>query len=143
MGSLTDELREKSYFYSANGVSTEKIEEAEKALGLKFAEDYKEYLTQYGVVSFGGHELTGICDESRLNVVNVTLENREKRPDIDKTLYVIEEANIDGIVIWQDVDGKIYQSGYKESAVKVYDSLLDYVCALNEESIEEGDFDEA
>ncbi|MDR3313690.1 MAG: SMI1/KNR4 family protein [Oscillospiraceae bacterium] len=54
-----------------NGVTEQQIIEAEQKFGLKFFSDYREYLSEFGIVSFGGHEFTGICSSTRLNVVDV------------------------------------------------------------------------
>ena len=137
---LLDELKRKKDLYGDNAASREVIEEAEKALGLRFADEYKVYLQEYGSVSCSGHELTGICDDSNYDVVKVTLRNRELNPNINLCLYVIEETHIDGIVIWQSVTGEVYQSEYKEPPVKVFESLAEYVSHFeNREGVNEED----
>ena len=98
------------------------IKEAEKSLGLKFSEDYKEYLQEYTIAMYDGHELTGLGKNKRTNVVNVTLSCRGYSSDIPQTWYVLEEGNVDGIVVWQDDKGHIYL-GKK----KISESLYDYV----------------
>ena len=45
---------------------------AEKELGVIFAEDYREYVLKYGVISGRGIELTGVTSAKRLDVVTVT-----------------------------------------------------------------------
>ena len=86
------------------------VEKAEKKLGLHFAEEYKEYLLEYGIVAYSGHEITGLVDDDRTNVVTTTQRNKKGRKNIPRNLYVIEETNMDGIVIWQSTDGKIYST---------------------------------
>ena len=49
MSTIIGELNKKSNFYCEQGASAEMIKNAEEALGLKFADDYKEYLQQYGL----------------------------------------------------------------------------------------------
>ncbi|MGI6387150.1 MAG: SMI1/KNR4 family protein [Desulfomonilia bacterium] len=46
--------------YKTRGASDELIAEAERQLNLRFAEDYKEYLSLFGAISFGSTELTGL-----------------------------------------------------------------------------------
>ena len=127
MSRIIEEFSKKSNFYSEKGASDEMIKQAEVALGLKFADDYKEYLHLYGAVSCGGHELTGFSEDVNLDVVKVTLKNIEKNQNVNLPLYVIEETHIDGIVIWQSESGGVYKTDYKETPVKIYESFIEYV----------------
>ena len=52
--------------------SMEQIIEAEKELGVSFADDYTKYVEKYGVISARGIELTGVTTHERLSVVSVT-----------------------------------------------------------------------
>ena len=83
-------LEQKKAFHSLKGVTSEAIKDAEEKLGLKFANEYVDYLKEYGVASFFGHELTGICSSARLNVVDVTIEERNYNQGIPSQLYVVE-----------------------------------------------------
>ena len=103
------------------------IKQAEVALGLKFADDYKEYLQQFGAVSCGGHELTGFSEDANLDVVKVTVKNRESNPNVKMPLYVVEETHIDGIVIWQSESGEVFKAEYKDTPVKIFESFTEYV----------------
>ena len=127
MKSISEALKQKRDFYCEKGATTELITKAEEALGLNFAEDYREYLCQFGSVSCSGHELTGFSEETNLDVVKVTMENRKKNPNVDMPLYVVEETHMDGIVIWQAPSGEIFQTEYKDTPYKIYNSLLEYV----------------
>ena len=113
-------------FHSLKGVTGEAIKEAEGKLGVKFAKEYVDYLQTYGVASFFGHELTGICSSTRLNVVDVTIEERQYNNDIPSQLYVVEETNFDDVVVWQDATGTIYKSAPGEKIEKVGKSLAEY-----------------
>lgn len=126
MNELIEAMRRKSNFYAEKGASAIQIEQAETALGLKFALDFKECLREFGAVSFGGHELTGFSADPNLDVVKVTQKNWSKN-NVGKNLYVIEEAHIDGIVIWQDADGIVYETTPKSEAKKVAQSLAGYL----------------
>ncbi len=84
--------------FSAN--SKEKIQQAEVALNVKFADEYVGYIEKYGIAIFDGHELTGLCDGKRLDVVQITKEQRELDPFVPYDWYVVECLDIDGIVIW-------------------------------------------
>lgn len=126
MNELIEAMRCESNFYAEKGVSAIQIEQAETALGLKFALDFKECLREFGAVSFGGHELTGFSADPNLDVVKVTQKNWSKN-NVGKNLYVIEEAHIDGIVIWQDADGIVYETTPKSEAKKIAQSLAEYL----------------
>lgn len=132
MKSIIEELKNKRDFYSEKGATAEQIESAEKELKLKFAEDYKEYLLQFGTVSCGGHELTGFSADASLDVVHVTIENIKCNPNIKKSFYVIEETHIDGIVIWQSESGEIYSAEYKDEPQRIYGSLAEYIATFEE-----------
>ena len=83
-------------------------------------------IKEYGAVTFSGHELTGICNSKRLNVVDVTKEER-KYNKVPEDWYVIEQANIDDIVIWQDTNGAVYQTMPNKKPIKLCNSLLEYI----------------
>ena len=117
-------------YCGSTGRNQQDIIQAETALGVVFAKDYREYLQTIGLACFAGHELTGLTDIPRLNVVAVTLECRAIFKNIPPSWYVIEEANIDGIVIWQDQFGCVYQAAPLCSPVKIADGLLGYIVSM-------------
>ena len=131
MSTIVDVLKGKSDFYCEKGASEEEIKCSENALGMKFADDYKEYLQHCGSASCGGHELTGISSDVNLNVVPITKQNLQKNPSIKAQLYVVEETHIDGVVIWQASTGEIFQSEYKEAPIKIFDTLKEYVSTFS------------
>lgn len=126
MSILIDVINGKSDLISGNQATDIEIENAEKILNVKFANDYKEYLRNYGFICYDGHELTGICKGKRLDVINVTLKEKEYNLNIPKEAYVIEQAHIDGIVIWQSENGEIYQS-QGDNYMKLCNSLFEYI----------------
>ena len=119
-------LRNCADFYSLSGISINKVEEAEKRLGLQFAEDYKDYLLRFGLASANGHEFTGLCYSPRLNVVNVTEKERERNKNISSDMYVLEDLNIDHAIVWQSSSGAIYQTIEDSYPVEIYSSFEDY-----------------
>ena len=127
MDSIVDIIAQKAKLFHREGVPEQDILQAENELGLQFAKDYKEYLAKYGVVSYENHELTGICPFPRLNVVYVTKEERQFNPFVPKCYYVIEQANMDGVVIWQAYDGKVYQTYPDLDPVQIATSLSEYI----------------
>ena len=132
MRTISETLKRKSFFYCEEGASAEQITKAENALGLEFADEYKEYLHLFGSVSCGGHELTGISKDERLDVIEVTRRNRVTHPDIPHDLYVIEETHIDGIVIWQVNSGEIFYTEENDIPIKVYKSFSEYASTFED-----------
>lgn len=114
-------------YIGGKGASKTEIEMCENALNTIFALDYKQYLENIGLACFDGRELTGICGSKRLNVVDVTLEERNKNRSISNNWYVIEQTNVDDIVIWQDGNGQVYQVDHNGRVQCTYKSLCDFI----------------
>lgn len=125
--SIVDFLNKKNDAIIGNGVSIECIDDAEKELNLSFADDYKEYLLNYGLLMLDGHEFTGLGGNDRVDVVKVTSYMKGIYKEIPVDWYVIEDLGIDGIVIWQNEKGEIFQSIPNGEIVKIYDDLLSYL----------------
>ncbi len=104
------QIIEKKYkVYKTKGASEELIKEAERQLNRKFADDYKEYLSKYGAISFGPYELTGLNIDSYANVVSVTLKEIERNKDFPKDAIVLENIQNEGLLILQNSDGEVYE----------------------------------
>lgn len=102
------------------------VKTAEKELGVVFAEDYKEYVLKYGVISARGIELTGVTSAKRLDVVTVTKAERELA-NIPHDMYVIENVAIDGIVVLQNTAGEVFSIAPHEPLKRICSSLSEYV----------------
>ena len=127
MSGFLKDMESKADFYKLLGASVEQVSQAEASLNLKFADEYKEYLMAFGMASANAHEFTGICDSSRLNVVDVTVLERQRNPSVPLEYYVVEQVNIDRIVVWQSSTGEIYETAKELSPVKICDSLCEYL----------------
>lgn len=127
MISFVKKINESPGAIYGKGSPMESITCAENQLELIFAKEYKEYLLTFSVMAIDGREFTGLSKSKRVNVVSVTLHQRELNPDLPCDWYVVEEANIDGIVIWQNSDGAIYQTQPGLAAIKIADSFEKYV----------------
>lgn len=103
------------------------IKDAELQLRVSFADEYKEYLSAFGAIMADGIELTGIAKSEHRDVVTVTRKEWELNPKIPHTMYVVENTYIDGIIIWQDTNGLIYQSFPSSEAKQIATSLTDYI----------------
>ena len=124
--SFVETIKMKTDYIGANGRTDAEIAEAEKELGIKFAKDYHEYLKKIGLACFAGHELTGLTNTDRLNVVSVTKELRKQSEEICALWYVVEDVGLDGIIIWQNSDGVLYATAPNTNAKMVADSLSEY-----------------
>ena len=130
MKNILEVLKNKNGFDSFGKSNNDEINEAEKSLNLKFSEEYKKYLMEFGVAEIDGHEFTGIFNSKRLNVVDVTKKIKDKYNDINADMYVIEELNIDNMVILQDSKGKIFESTINSKPRRIYNSFAEYVESL-------------
>lgn len=120
-------LKKQKNFIHGDGASEQDIMEAEKKLSLFFADEYKEYLRTYGVVSYIGTELTGISQNPATNVVNVTAEKKGYNNNVSGDYYVIEDVGLDDIIIWQNESGRIYQTVGEGKPKEIASSLSEYI----------------
>ena len=122
-----EEILQGNLLKNAKGASNEEISMLEKKMGLTFADDYRQFLLKIGACIFNGHEIAGISGFPDLNVETVTSKARLQAPAIPSDLYAIENAHIDGIIIWQDEKGVIYQTAPHREPVQICNSLEDYI----------------
>lgn len=130
MKTISDAIKSKPNLYFGKKANETDINVAKKELDLFFSNDYKEYLLQYGLISYDNHELTGLCSSQRLNVVYATKEERKNNPHIPIDYYVIEQTNIDGIVIWQSSNGEVFQTYPNSNPEKIANSLSEYIQSI-------------
>lgn len=117
-------LSQQTDLICGQGVTQIEIEDAETKLNLKFASEYREYLKACSSAIANGHELTGLCKQ--MNVISVTIDEWEFNPKIPRTMYVVERADIDGIIIWQTEEGSVYLSQPGRDPIKIASSLVEY-----------------
>ncbi len=108
-------------------ITEERILAAETELQLRFAEEYREYLSEFGAVSADGMELTGIISVEYRSVVFNTLQEWELNPSVPHSMYVIENTYVDGMIMWQDADGEVYCTVPFSEPEKIADSLAEYI----------------
>lgn len=113
-------------FFSLQGVDADAVIDAEKKLGVHFSEEFRNYLMEYGAVSFGSHEFMGLGGDAYLDVVEETLRERNSSEKFPKNCYIVENLGIDGIFILQDEEGKVFE--LSDAGVKlIHNSLKEYV----------------
>jgi hypothetical protein len=127
MSNFNDFIRDRLFFRGKEKAQPDRIESAETELGLTFSAEYKEYLSEFGYAATDDNEFTGICPAKRLGVVFITQSERESNPGIPPDWYVVEQLNIDGIVIWQNALGEVFQTVIGSEPKKLCNSLYDYV----------------
>lgn len=103
------------------------IYKTEKDLGLVFAEEYKKYLLNFGFAYCDVIAISGIIYDEEFNVVDLTKKFKSIYKNIPSDFYVIEDVGVDGLVIWQDSLGVIYQSIPNHDPVKIFDNLSDFL----------------
>ncbi len=126
MSDIINFIQNQPDLFFLKGATDEEILQAEKSLGLEFDAEFRKYISVYGVASFNGHELTGICKSRRLNVVDATIEAKEKNTHIPNNFYVVEKLGIDGAIVWQSTDGCLYQTTFYSEPIKIARSLIEY-----------------
>lgn len=107
--------------------SQTEISTAQIQLRIEFSDEYSQYLSTFGAILADGIELTGITKSPSRNVSTVTKQEWELNPKVPQSLYVIENLGIDGIIIWQDKDGIVYQSSPHSEPHPIANSLNDYI----------------
>ena len=127
MADFLKKMREEPSFVSMFGAPEGDIQTAESKLKLTFSKEYREYVSAFGAASYGNNELTGVCKTPRLNVFDVTMEERQKYPDLPGDWYVLELLHIDDVSIWQSSSGEVYQIMPGARPVKICESFSEYV----------------
>lgn len=127
MSRIIETIKKLPELITLKPVESEEVENIEIELALCLAEEYKEYLEKFGAVMADNVELTGVAKSKNRNVVSVTQREWKANPLIPHTMYVVENVGIDGIIIWQDTTGNIYQSRPNCQAEKIASNLADYL----------------
>ncbi|WP_462111448.1 SMI1/KNR4 family protein [Campylobacter concisus] len=112
---------------SLGRASEAQILQAENLIGIKFADEFKEYIKEYGAVSAYGLELLGVSKSKRLDAASVTLEERELNENFPNDMYVVENLGIDGVLILQNERGEVFEISPNAKPKKIYNSLADYL----------------
>lgn len=115
---------------SLTPLTEQDIDNAEKTLGLSFAEEYRIYTRKFGAISANGIELTGVVTAPRLNVVNVTTSERKLNPNIPKDMYVVENTGIDETLMLQNVQGEIFSISPNSKPTKIFNNLAEYLQSI-------------
>ena len=115
----------KNYQYS-NACSLIEIEEAEKELNLKFADEYKQVLLECGKVSNEYLDLSS-PNNPLADVVNTTKEVRKLYRNLPRDCYVLVDVGVDGIYVLQDGRGKLFDIDEDDEIYQSYPNLETYL----------------
>ncbi len=129
MKQVIGKIEKKYKVCSLKGASIDDIENAEKELNLSFSKEYKKFLAQYGIISFGAHEIFGLGTDNYLNVVNSTKSERSLNPSFPADCIVLENNGIEGLLTLQDSKGIVY-SYFNGTKKKIASSLSEYLESL-------------
>ena len=127
MSKIIDVINNLENLLSLKPASTDDVGNIEIELALPLAEEYKEYLLEFGAIWADDIELTGVAKSKNRDVVQVTKKAWAANDKIKHNLYVVENVGIDGIVIWQDGSGTVYESRPNHEPRKIANSLSDYI----------------
>lgn len=127
MSKIIDVINGLENLLSLKQATIEDVDNIEIELALPLAEEYKEYLLKYGAIMADDVELTGVSKSKNRDVIQVTQREWAANNKIKRNLYVVENMGIEGIIIWQDSTGKIYESKPNQGAKQIADSLAAYL----------------
>lgn len=127
MATITKTIQSLPKLITLKAASSTEITDAELQLRIKFSEEYKTYLSSFGAILADGIELTGISKSAHRNVVSVTKQEWSLNSSVPHTMYVVEATGVDGIIIWQNSCGLIYQSMPNTEPKQIASSLNEYI----------------
>ena len=127
MNALVDLINKSKDALALTGACDEDIVAAENTLSLIFSNEYKEYTSTFGAVSINGMELTGVVPNHDLNIVDVTISARSITPQASHDWYVIRDLHIDGVIIWQNERGEVFQTQPYREPKKLCNSIYEYL----------------
>lgn len=126
MSNVFDEIKKKHKIFSTKPVSEETIKEAQTKLGRAFSTEYKDYLKQFGAISFSNTELTGLNIEKYANVVEVTLKEMKLNENFPKDCIVLENIGVEGVLILLNTKDQVFE-WKNNSAIKIHKSMAEYL----------------
>ena len=118
------ELLERKDILSVKGVSEEVILDAESKLNFKFPKEYKDFLSELGILSKGSNEILGLGIEGYLNIIEANLEERKYNNFSGKYIIIKNEGT--GIFILLGEDGNIYEYKGKNYSL-LYNSFNEFL----------------
>ena len=127
MENWLEKIKENNLYKQSCPISHDMIADAEKELGISFADDFKDFLQAIGGCMCFGHEIKGITHDPNFDVIYATKEIRKSIDLVPHSWYVVEDTHMDGIVILQDKNGVIYQMSPNTMPTRIAKSLEHYI----------------
>lgn len=123
---LIEKIQGIDKLYHGKGCTDEQIQNAEQDLGIQFPNDYRNYVKEYGAISFWGTEWTGLNVNGAINVVNATKQEKKLNPHFPANCFVLENLGIDGVITIMDQEGQIFELQYAKKTL-LCRSLSEYL----------------
>ncbi|HFI0345089.1 TPA: SMI1/KNR4 family protein [Streptococcus suis] len=126
MSQLLEKIKTVEGLYCGRPASEQEVVEAESKLQLTFPADYKDYLKEYGVISFYGTEWTGLNGDAWTDVIATTLEARSLYTDFPQDKFIFEDLHMDDLLVLSDSTGKVFlwQNGFEK---EIHSSIVSYL----------------
>lgn len=126
MNKISEKIRSVPRLYHLKGCSEKQIADAEKELQLKFPDEFIEYVSEFGAISFYGTEWTGLNVDGMLNVVQATNQEKALNSAFPEKCFVLENLGIDGIITIADESGRVYSLMYDKKSF-ICDTISEYL----------------
>jgi len=126
MSKVFDEIGKQFKIFRTTAASEDAIKNAETKLGRVFSKAYKQYLLQFGAISFNNTELTGLNVGKYANVVDVTLKEIRLNENFPKDCIVLENIGVEGILVLLNSKSEVFE-WKNNNAVKIYGSMEEYL----------------
>ena len=127
MKTIVDVINSLPELLPLKSATSMQITDAELQLRVSFSNEYKEYLSADGI------ELSGIAKSEHRSVVSLTKKEWKLNSKVPHTMYVVENTCIDGIIIWQDTTGRVFQTQPGVAPTQIADSLAEYISARSKQ----------
>lgn len=126
MSGIVEQIKELTKLYHLEGCTQEQVSEAEQILNLKFPQEYVDYVSEFGAISFLGTEWTGLNVKGYLNVVEATKKERALSSGFPANCFVLENTGIDGKIVIVNPQGQVFVYQYGNISF-LSDSISNYL----------------
>ena len=133
MKTIVDVINSLPELLPLKSATSMQITDAELQLRVSFSNEYKEYLSAFGAIMADGIELSGIATSEHRSVVSLPKKEWKLNSKVPHTMYVVENTCIDGIIIWQDTTGRVFQTQPGVAPTQIADSLAEYISARSKQ----------
>lgn len=119
---ILDDRFSESPILRAEGVSLSEVADAEREVGVKLAEDYKEFIRRYGGAIVGPYPIFGLRNVEPMGNGSTLLEvtksfRRQPWPGVEN--WAVISTDHCGNPIGLDADGKVWISDHDAGAIQL------------------------